>query len=160
LVSRTWIEMVNELKEKADIRGPILQYNHYLKPEIFNENGGPLKLSEMLLFREFMRRPKRTNSLETQGLVQVGYQGLEKSHKMPVHWQEKGLTLDDWKDFLKVTLDLYVRESNFTQLDDELKNWIGSRFSSKFVRNPDTKDPEDNQNRRWPQIRNGNISHR
>ncbi|WP_380179971.1 DEAD/DEAH box helicase [Kalamiella sp. sgz302252] len=160
LVARTWIEMVNELKEKADIRGPVLQYNHYLKPEVFNENGGPLKLSEMLLFREFMRRPKRTNSLETQGLVQVGYQGLEKTHKVPVHWQEQGLTLDDWHDFLKVTLDLYVRESNFTQLDDELKNWIGSRFSSKFVRNPETKDPEDNQNKRWPQIRNGNISHR
>lgn len=160
LVSRTWTEMVNELKERADIRGPVLQYNHYLKPEVFNENGGPLKLSEMLSFREFMRRPKRTNSLETQGLVQVGYQGLEKIHKSPLHWQEKGLTLDDWRDFLKVTLDHYVRESNFTQLDDELKNWIGSRFSSKFVRNPESKDPEDNQNRRWPQIRNGNVSHR
>lgn len=160
LVSRTWTEMVNELKERADIRGPVLQYNHYLKPEVFNENGGPLKLSEMLLFREFMRRPKRTNSPETQGLVQVGYQGLEKIHKSPLHWQEKGLTLDDWRDFLKVTLDHYVRESNFTQLDDELKNWIGSRFSSKFVRNPESKDPEDNQNRRWPQIRNGNVSHR
>lgn len=160
LVSRTWTEMVNELKERADIRGPVLQYNHYLKPEVFNENGGPLKLSEMLLFREFMRRPKRTNSLETQGVVQVGYQGLEKIHKSPLHWQEKGLTLDDWRDFLKVTLDHYVRESNFTQLDDELKNWIGSRFSSKFVRNPESKDPEDNQNRRWPQIRNGNVSHR
>lgn len=160
LVSRTWTEMVNELKERADIRGPVLQYNHYLKPEVFNENGGPLKLSEMLLFREFMRRPKRTNSLETQGLVQVGYQGLEKIHKSPLHWQEKGLTLDDWRDFLKVALDHYVRESNFTQLDDELKNWIGSRFSSKFVRNPESKDPEDNQNRRWPQIRNGNVSHR
>lgn len=160
LVSRTWTEMVNELKERADIRGPVLQYNHYLKPEVFNENGDPLKLSEMLLFREFMRRPKRTNSLETQGLVQVGYQGLEKIHKSPLHWQEKGLTLDDWRDFLKVTLDHYVRESNFTQLDDELKNWIGSRFSSKFVRNPESKDPEDNQNRRWPQIRNGNVSHR
>lgn len=160
LVSRTWTEMVNELKERADIRGPVLQYNHYLKPEVFNENGGPLKLSEMLLFREFMRRPKRTNSLETQGLVQVGYQGLEKIHKSPLHWQERGLTLDDWRDFLKVTLDHYVRESNFTQLDDELKNWIGSRFSSKFVRNPESKDPEDNQNRRWPQIRNGNVSHR
>lgn len=160
LVSRTWSEMVNELKEKADILGPVLQYNHYLKPEVFNENGGPLKLSEMLLFREFMRRPKRTNSLETQGLIQVGYLGLEKIHKIPPHWQEKGLTLDDWCDFLKVTLDLYVRESNFTQIEEELKNWIGSRFSSKFVRNPESKDPEDNQNRRWPQIRNGNISHR
>ncbi|EPO4529323.1 DEAD/DEAH box helicase, partial [Enterobacter hormaechei] len=52
LISRTWTEIVNELREKADISGPILQYNHYLKPEIFNENGGPLKLSEMLLFRE------------------------------------------------------------------------------------------------------------
>lgn len=71
-------EMVNELKERADIRGPVLQYNHYLKPEVFNENGGPLKLSEMLLFREFMRRPKRTNSPETQGLVQVGYPGWRK----------------------------------------------------------------------------------
>ncbi|MXD96171.1 hypothetical protein, partial [Escherichia coli] len=91
--------MVNELKERADIRGPVLQYNHYLKPEVINENGGPLKLSEMLLFREFMRRPKRTNSLETLGLVQVRYQGLEKIHKSPLHWQEKGLTLDDWRDF-------------------------------------------------------------
>ncbi len=111
--------MVNELKEKADIQGPILQYNHYLKPEIFTENGGPLKLAEMLLFREFMRRPKRTNSPETQGLVQVGYQGLEKAHSVPAHWQAKGLTLDDWRDFLKVTLDFYVRESNYIQLDDD-----------------------------------------
>ncbi len=136
--------MVNELKEKADIQGPILQYNHYLKPEIFTENGGPLKLAEMLLFREFMRRPKRTNSTETQGLVQVGYQGLEKAHSVPAHWQAKGLTLDDWRDFLKVTLDFYVRESNYIQLDDDLRNWIGSRFSSKFVRNPDSKEPDDN----------------
>lgn len=160
LVCRTWTEMVNDLKEKADIQGPILQYNHYLKPEIFTENGGPLKLAEMLLFREFMRRPKRTNSLETQGLVQVGYQGLEKAHSVPTHWQAKGLTLDDWRDFLKVTLDFYVRESNYIQLDDDLRNWIGSRFSSKFVRNPDSKEPDDNQVKRWPQIRHGNVTQR
>ncbi|MGG4732070.1 DEAD/DEAH box helicase [Leclercia adecarboxylata] len=160
LTSLTWQEMINELKDKADIQGSILQYNHYLKPEIFTENSGPLKLSDMLLFREFMRRPKRTNNLETQGLVQVGYQGLEKVHKTPVHWQEQDLTLEDWRDFLKVTLDFYVRESNFIQLDLELKNWIGSRFSSKFVRNPESKDPDDNQVKRWPQIRHGNVTHR
>ncbi|KMK11833.1 DEAD/DEAH box helicase [Pluralibacter gergoviae] len=160
LVSRTWTEVVNELKDKADIKGPVLQYNYYLKPEIFNANGGPLKLAEMLLFREVMRRPKRTNSLETQGLVRVGYQGLDKVHQMPPHWQDKGLTLADWQDFLKVTLDFYVRESNFIQLDDELRNWIGSRFSSKYVRNPESKEPDDNQNKRWPQIRGTNVTHR
>ncbi|UQQ18132.1 hypothetical protein MYA98_10500 [Salmonella sp. WGH-01] len=44
-----------------------------------------------------------------------------------------------------MTLDFYVRESNYIQLDDDLRNWIGSRFSSKFVRNPDSKEPDDNQ---------------
>ena len=160
LTSLTWQKMINDLKDKADIKGSILQYNHYLKPEIFNENSGPQKLSEMLLLREFMRRPKRTNSLETQGLVQIGYQGLEKLHNLPAHWEEQGLHLDDWRDFLKVALDFYVRENSFIQLDVELKNWIGSRFSAKFLRNPESRDPDDNQVKRWPQIRHGNINHR
>lgn len=57
--------------------------------------------------------------------------------------------LDDWCDFFKVMLDYYVCESNFIQLDDELKNWIGSCFLLKFVRNLELKDFEDNQNRCW-----------
>lgn len=118
---------------------------------LFSRNGEPTKYTLQLHLRSISG---------LQAWHEWSYQGLEKIHKSPLHWQEKGLTLDDWRDFLKVTLDLYVRESNFTQLDDELKNWIGSRFSSKFVRNPESKDPEDNQNRRWPQIRNGNVSHR
>ncbi|MBO1915977.1 hypothetical protein J4727_05025 [Providencia rettgeri] len=91
--------------------------------------------------------------------MQISYQGLEKLHT-PIHWHEQGLTLDDWRDFLKVALDFYVRENNFIQLDLELKNWIGSRFSAKFVRNPESKDPDDNQVKRWPQIRHGNTTHR
>lgn len=162
LISLAWSELVGELKKRADLqeKGPMLLANKYQKPEIFKETDGPQKLAEMLLFREFMRRPKRQNSLETQGLVKVSYLGLDKILESPAHWEQKGLTTDDWRDFLKVALDFYVRESSFIQMTEEWKDWIGSRFSSKALRQPNSKEADENRVKRWPQIRNGNHSHR
>lgn len=160
LVSLAWTELANELKQKADLKGPMLLYNKYHKPEIFTENDGPYKLAEMLLFREFMRRPKRQNSLETQGLVKVEYVGLDKVQEMPAYWEQKGLTLNDWRDFLKVALDFHVRENSYIQIDEGWLNWIGSRFSAKSLRNPESKEPDEIRVKRWPQVRNGNYSQR
>lgn len=160
LVSMSWGELSNELKQKADIKGSILLHNKYQKPEVFGQNDGPLKLTEMLLFREFMRRPKRQNSLETLGLVKVHYSNLEGISKCPEYWEQKGLTLSDWRDFLKLTLDFYVRENSFIQVDDSWLQWIGSRFSSKTLRGPLSKEDPDGRVKRWPQIINKNTSHR
>lgn len=162
LVSLAWPQLVNELKQRADLqeKGPMLLANKYQKPEIFKAADGPQKLAEMLLFREFMRRPKRQNSLETQGLVKVGYLGLDKIQEAPAYWEQKGLTLGDWRDFLKVALDFHVRESSFIQMTEEWKDWIGSRFSAKTLRNPESKEADENRVKRWPQIRNGNHSQR
>lgn len=160
LVSLSWREMVGELQKTFDIKGPILRYNKYHKPEIFREHDGPVKLSEMLLFREFMRRPKRSNSLETQGLVKIGYQGLDKAQIVPDHWQEKGLSLQDWQDFLKISLDFYVREGSYIQLEDDWRQWIGSRFAPRSLRSPESDEHDEYQIKRWPQIRHGNVSQR
>ena len=162
LASLSWAELVNELKQRSDLQasGPVMLTNKYQKPEIFKETDGPHKLAEMLLFREFMRRPKRQNSLETQGLVKVGYQGLDKISKTPAFWEQKGLTLDDWRDFLKVALDFYVRENSFVAVSEEWKLWIGNRFSAKVLRNPDSKEEDETRVKRWPQIRNGRHSQR
>ena len=160
LISLSWKELVNELKTKSDLKESILLHNQYLKPEVFKRTDGPLKLSEMLLFREFMRRPKRQNSLETQGLVKVGYVGLDKINSCPIGWESKGLSLQDWKDFLKVTLDFHVRENTFIQLDEDWKSWIGNKFSSKTLRNPNSKEKGDNQVKLWPFIRQKNYNQR
>jgi DEAD/DEAH box helicase domain-containing protein len=160
LILLSWTELVNELKTKIDLKESILFHNQYLKPEVFKRTDGPLKLSEMLLFREFMRRPKRQNSLETQGLVKVGYVGLDKINSCPIGWESKGLSLQDWKDFLKVTLDFHVRENTFIQLDEDWKSWIGNKFSSKTLRNPNSKEKGDNQVKLWPFIRQKNYSQR
>ncbi|MDV7211464.1 DEAD/DEAH box helicase [Azotobacter beijerinckii] len=160
LVSLTWPELANELKQKADLKGSMLLYNQYQKPEIFRETDGPHKLAEMLLFREFIRRPKRQNSLETQGLVKVGYLSLDKIQEPPAYWEKKGLTLEDWRDFLKVALDFHVRENSYIQVDEGWLSWIGSRFSAKTLRNPESKEADEIRVKRWPQIRNGNHSQR
>lgn len=160
LAELTWCELANELRQKNDIKTSMLLYNQYHKPEIFKQNDGPLKLAEMLLFREFRRRPKLKNSLETQGLVKVGYAGLKDISTVPDYWEESGLSLTDWKDFLKVALDFYVREGSFIQLEEDWRLWIGTRFSPKVLRNPVSEEADDNYVKRWPNIRNGNYSQR
>ena len=160
LAYMTWAELAKELKGKTDLKSSMLNYNKYLKPEVFKDSDGPLKLAEMLLFREFMRRPKRQNSLETLGLVKVGYAGLDKSLPVPDYWEKKGLSAGDWHDFLKVALDFYVRENSFFQVEEGWLAWIGSRFSAKSLRNPLSSEADESRVKRWPQIRSSNHSQR
>ena len=148
-----WQEMVNQLSRRKDIKDSILLFNKYLSPEIFDTPNGSIKLAEMMLFREFSRRPKRQNSCETQGLIKVNYVGLDKAQKIPQLWQSYGLTLQDWQDFLKVALDFYIRENSYLRLEDDgWKKWIGKRFSSKSLRNPESKEGNEMRIKKWPQV--------
>ncbi|MCD9549089.1 DEAD/DEAH box helicase [Photobacterium carnosum] len=159
LVSVGWDEMVTALAKKNDFNGAMLQYNQYLSPEIFKKEDGAIKLADMLLFREFSRRPKRQNNSETQGLVKVGYSGLEKIKHTPEHWEKYGFTLDDWRNIVKVSLDFYVRENSFLRLEEGgwLK-WVGSKFASKTLRNPNSDEQDEGRIKKWPQIRSANYN--
>ena len=94
-------------------------------------------VSRLLLLRELYRRPKRTNSLETLGLVSIRYPGVERisEGQLPRAWVGLGGSLQEWKDFLKIYLDYVVRENACVELTDEEKNWIGTRFSRKYLVN-------------------------
>lgn len=159
LVFLSWADMVKELSDKTDIKDAMLLANKYQQPEIFR-NSGPHKLAEMLLFREFMRRPKRQNSLETQGLVRVGYAGIGLACETPVFWVDHGLTQDDWRDFLKVALDFYVRENSYVQVADDWGWWIGTRFAPKMLRSPASNEEDESRVKKWPQLRGRNASQR
>ena len=152
-VSILWDDMVNALAAKSDFKGAMILYNQYMSPEVFKQTDGSIKLADMLLFREFARRPKRQNNSETQGLIRIGYEGLDKIKTSPENWERYGFTLQDWLDFIKVALDFYVRENNFLRIEQNgwLK-WIGSKFSSKFLRNPDSEEFNEGRVKKWPQI--------
>lgn len=155
-----WTQMAKELSQRQDVSQSMLLYNKYQKPEIFGATDGPFKMAEMLLFREFMRRPKRRNSLETQGLVSVSYNGLDHVHNAPERWDRHSLTLDDWNHFLKVALDYFVRENSYIQVDDNWRYWVGTRFAPKRLRTPNSQEPDDSRVKRWPQINRPGNPHR
>lgn len=154
----TWKELVQELCTKNDINNAMLEYNKYANPEVFDSSTGSLKLAEMLLIREFARRPKRQNNLETQGIIKLGYIGLDKVQAVPTNWIAHGLNLADWQDFLKVCIDFYVRENTFINLKDDWRVWIGFKFAPKTLRKPDSKEQDENRVKKWPQVKKGTLS--
>lgn len=148
-----WKNMVKELSDRQDIKESILYYNQYANPEVFSKETGAWKTAEMLLTREFARRPKKQNSLETLGIISLNYQGLDEIHKLPEYWEKQGLTLSDWQDFLKVALDFHVRENSFLRQNDDWMKWIGRRFSSKYLMPPTSDEGEENAFKKWPQYK-------
>ncbi|NYS60704.1 DEAD/DEAH box helicase [Vreelandella salicampi] len=160
-----WHELVNELAAANDIRHSILDYNRYANPEFFGGNDNSLTLASLLLLREFRRRPKNQNSTETLGLVQVGYQGLENVQAVPRFWAEtqvsnandpqerEALSLQDWKDFLKVALDFYVRENTFFVINDNERQWLGAKFAPKELVAPNIDYQNTSRVKAWPQFK-------
>lgn len=165
----SYTDLENRFIEQHDIKSAMLKYNKYANPRLFGDEGGPRRLTQLLMMREFSRRPKKQISTETLGLVAVGYEGLEQIRTSPQFWEEtyaqnatdklgerSKLTLDDWKSFLKVTLDFYVRENRMMRMDDDLQNWMGSLSTQKFLFSPNADIQENPRNKKWPQVRAAN----
>ncbi len=129
-------------------------YEYYadLDPAEFGSATGKEKLARILVVREFGRRPKRANSLETMGLVAVCYPKLEKITQLPtLSASAAKFSLNEWRDFLKLALDFHVRENTFVKLPDSWKKWGGQRLSGKLLLPYDSKEAQFNLLKKWPQ---------
>ena len=96
----SWQDMVIKLQEQKDLSKHMQDYYKEMNPGLF-PNAQSSVLAEILLLREFARRPRRQSTLETMGLVGVGYAGLDKATTLPREWESRGKTQQDWQDFSK-----------------------------------------------------------
>lgn len=168
----SWEQLVSELASAKDVEQSILDYNRYANPELFGGHEAGATMARLLLAREYSRRPKNQNSSETLALVRVGYDGLEAIKTPPPGWTDARakkpmstgepsdslLTLGDWKDFLKVALDFYVRENTFIRLDKTMQRWMGAKFLSKTLFPPTSIITESSTSKKWPQVKAGPAS--
>lgn len=120
--------------------------------EAFRGNKGQELLARILLCREFGRRPKRQNSLETLGLVSVQYPklGLMMSRRPAV--VQAGFTLEEWRSFLKITLDFFVRQHWAIQLPSNWQRWGAERVFPKQILPPTSIEKPTSKLVKWPKV--------
>jgi len=119
-------------------------YRNDVSYDSFGGQAGAMELARMFLVREFGRRPKRLNNLESMGMVAVTYPALDK-----ITQAHADFTLDEWRDFLKISLDFFVRAGSSLEIDRNWRNWLGIPFPQTWLveQGRIEKSKED---RRWP----------
>lgn len=126
----------------------------------FKSGRGKELLVEILMCREFARRPKRQNSLETMGLAEVEYPKLANVVHRRTAVEQAGLALPDWKDFLKICLDFHVRQSFCLNLPTSWDRWGGNKVYAKQVLPPQSLERPTSKLVKWPKVRPGERQHR
>ena len=114
---------------------------------------GDEAVANLQLYSEFLRRPTRSNNLETMGLVALRFDAVEGAQNVPELFIERGATVEDWRDFLSIAVTHLIRASRAVNVTDNLRNWIGQRaFPRVFV----PVNAEGNLRKvelRWPMVR-------
>lgn len=151
-VELSWDEMRTRLAGSHDIETGLLDHYRALAYEVFSGGNGSPRLAQLFLYREFARRPKNRNSLESMGLVALSYPKLQSIDRIPLGWP---FTLGAWRDYLKVLLDFFVRENSFVDIDKELQRLIGIRINPKWLLPPTEQVVPDKRHIRWPQVNEG-----
>ncbi|MCY7347425.1 MAG: DUF1998 domain-containing protein [Pyrinomonadaceae bacterium] len=145
----TFDDLARKLTQQGrDFVRMLQQYRQYA-PGTFSEASGDLELARVFLVREFGRRPKRLNNLETMGMVMVHYPALENIKTVPAMvFQAANFELSEWRDFLKICLDFFVRGGGSLEVLQAWRNWLGMRYPQKPLVSRDEDNVGRNQ-RRW-----------
>jgi DEAD/DEAH box helicase domain-containing protein len=99
------------------------------------------------LLRELLRRPRTQNSLETLGLAAVRYPTVDSidDSRSPRVFRERGLSPQDWRDFLYLILDQFVRANSAVKVPPKFLDWIGAPMRTNYLVEPGADKTRQNQ---------------
>lgn len=140
----TWHEAQNKLLADTN-------FTRWLLPPLHDQTFGlnDRQLAELCLWREFFLWPKRQFSLETIGLLQLGCPALAKINSVPAVATQRGMTLEEWRTLVQVTLDLQIRGRISVAIPHDMRRWIGYPGKPTLAIAPgQTKTSQDQ--RLWP----------
>jgi DEAD/DEAH box helicase domain-containing protein len=150
VASISWTELLADLANDRIVREHIrdaARLRYLPLSELTAED-----FAKLFLFREFVRRPRRQNSLETLGLVAVCYPPLDDLSSAPFEWTNQGLTLAEWSDFLKICIDFFLRSITAVDVPIKYLRWMGTRIVPRYVVGPDSPTRSRSCSA-WPAIR-------
>jgi DEAD/DEAH box helicase domain-containing protein len=144
-VTFSFNELKRHITNQTQFEKLLFRYYSNLNGTVFQNSND---LAEAFLYLNFGNRPKKANSLETMGLIALDYAVVNNLNN-PLN---SDLSLKEWKDFLYICLDFYVRSGLFVKIPKETLNWIGYKNFSKHLVASDS-NAYDQYNIRWTHIR-------
>ena len=153
----SFTDMARQLENERSTFDALFRLYREKAPLLFSADS-TTNFASMLIFREFGRRPAKAVNLETLGLMAVCYPALERVTHVPRELKSDNLTLQDWKDFLKICLDFVFRGNGATDFSKDWRKWLGMTYNQNFMLAPDEKESKKIQ-LIWPQCRR-NRQHR
>ena len=144
----SWSEIIDFIITKDDFK--TLFYKAAKGENIVTDNR---TYANALLFDQFARRKPRERSLENLGLVNLVYPELEKT-VLPEIAEKLKITIEEWKDLLKIAVDYIIRYPFHFFYDDSLRNFSSSFYRSDLIFPANSEEPNV---RTWPQYNSNAI---
>lgn len=156
-VETSWSDISHVLENNSDLRRLFKHLNEARKKQKINNATGYLKA---LMVDQFGWIPKRSNSLETLGLVRLTYPDLKKA-KCPSLLLRKGLTNEDWQSFLKICLDYVIRGGKHYMISGEYNDYLTtSKFSSYIYPQKSDLHIKGRSVKKWPGVQVKNVGNK
>lgn len=149
----TWKEMQRRIHEGLAQDGHLLDA---IKAQYSPFDVEGTDYAHGMLLREFARRPRRQNSLETLGLVGLVYPALEQA-QAPTDWKLAQGTTEEWRTFLALAVDRLVRANTALVGNREMERWLGDKVG--FTQMVTDMPGGDRRRKRWPGSEEVNRPH-
>jgi hypothetical protein len=143
----TWADMARALSRAPELVWIRASQTFRYAPAALDE----AEIGNLLLYRELLRRPRRQNSLETMGLAALEYPLLRQVQQAPPEWRQRGRTDQEWRDFLKLAIDFFVRAMTSLDVPRSVVRWLGLKVSLTRVIPPDDQGVR-NKLYPWPRL--------
>lgn len=144
-----WPDLVERLSERVEVSEWIKDVWQARDGDQFADSR---RVAEFLLLREFARRPKRANSLETLGLARLRHPAIENlgDSQLPPAFKRRGKGNVDWQAYLEMLLTHFVRAGRAVDIPRDLLHWIIPKASPQGIVGPEAETSRDDRLLGWP----------
>jgi DEAD/DEAH box helicase domain-containing protein len=143
-----WRDMIDALAKQAPLQYWLPEATRLRYRQAIDVSS---QLAEMFLLREFFRRPRRQNSMETLGLGAISFPQLSKCVP-PTEWRNSKRSTEEWHAFLKICVDFGIRGNACVAVRRDYLRWIGIPIRPRYLAAPD-EETVPLSRIRWPVMR-------
>ncbi|MER9503903.1 DEAD/DEAH box helicase [Mesorhizobium sp. M0579] len=147
-----WDDLVDNLSRSIEVDEWIkdVWQGRDIDPALFADSRN---LAEFLLLREFARRPRAANSIETLGLARLRFPYIDSRGEgdLPRPFRDRNKTAADWQSYLSAVLTFFVRANSAIAVKRQTQFWLLPKAPVKTLTGPGKDVSAERNSLGWPQ---------